>query len=41
MDFTLAMHTVSVISTYIDVGVVVVNDINGANGANGAIGANG
>jgi cytochrome b561 len=40
-DFILAMHTASVISTHIDVGVVVVDDINGADGANGAVGANG
>jgi hypothetical protein len=34
------MHTVGVISTHIDVGVVVVNDIDGAVGAVGAVDAN-
>jgi len=37
------MHTVGVISTYIDVGVVVdnINGADGADGADGAVGANG
>jgi hypothetical protein len=35
------MHTVGVISTHIDVGVVVIDDIDGADGADGAVGANG
>jgi hypothetical protein len=35
------MHTVGVINTHIDVGVVVIDDIDGADGANGAVGANG
>jgi hypothetical protein len=35
------MHTAGVISTHIDVGVVIIDDINGADGANSAIGANG
>jgi hypothetical protein len=40
-DFTLAMYTASVISTHINVGVIVVDDIDGADGAVGAVGVNG
>jgi hypothetical protein len=40
MDFTLAIYTVGVISTYINVEVVIINYINGANGANSTIGVN-
>jgi hypothetical protein len=40
MDSIFAMCSIGVISTYIDVGVVVINSVDSIVGANGAKGAN-